>query len=1209
MTIDGGDAAPSDELAAIEAEIGVLRVRAAQAHQAYVAADSALRAAFGRRDALLARLALSGAPPAATSPTPASPAGGPAAPPTTGWPWPGGPSTAPTPAPGWPPAVAPVPVQGGAPGWSPPGPVAPPRQETSTRTVQNVLFVLGGLLLGVAAIVFTAVAWTEFGMAGRAVILGAVTLLALVAPFVALARRLRGTAETFAAIGFLLLLLDGYAAWSVDLLGVQAIDGWRYAGIVAAIAALVGLAYHWPTRLAAPAFAALVVGQPVPLLLAIPARPGIAVLSLLASAMAVVDALVAGAVAPRAERPRLPRGVAIGLATVAWTAVLGWVAVAFIEAVAGSAERLDVAGAAWAGAAAVALGVALVVAATVVGSRPLRAVAAGAFVVTVVWGVGRGAMAVWPDRVSVTLGVTVLAVAVLVRVLGLALPEWLRPGPRWAIAGVAGVGLAILALLAVVAAAFSIRDAYPFWAASLSTANAGPAWLDWQVPVALAVLALAVLIAGPRWTIAPLGTAGGVLVVLALPVSAGLAWWAPATLSLGGATILVAVFLLLRRRALSALNPSTVVGAAVLLTDAVLTSAARPGLTALVLAGVAVLGLGAAVAIGDRTDPFGAAALAVGLLALPPVAGSALSVVDGAPWWALRATVAVAGLLLVPMALIRRRPIAEPAPAASPTSPAPAADRPLSTVDRYAVGAFVAGLVSAVVWPMLGLWVGQESAGVYSGLSLLLLAGALVAVPATRSGRRVVSAGVAWSAAVAALPGAGVFLASELPAVLAVSVQPYRWLGAIWTGTPTGTGLAPGTVALWPVRLVDAVALGLLAVASAVAGFGFTRRPRSALLGLTIGGPTAVLATVVALESPWPTAPFATLALGLTLILPLALAGRRSDDTPGVLAWRVIVLCGQGIVYAGAGVAGTLGVRWATLTSLGIVVVAALVVGGAGRTVGWRVAGCLVTVAAAVGEVAAAGLAAELNLRMVAFLVLGVSTLALAGGAVLGRVPGRRLEAVLTERAAHGAALVAFTLVAGRLMWGAAVCSVWGVVVALRALLPGTSRASRAAHAAVAAALELLAWWLLLVYRDVSVIEAYSLPLAGVALLAGWAALRSRPDLRSWIAYGPALLAGFLPPLAPLLATVGSPLRRLLLFVAALVVVIAGSVRRRQAPVVIGGLVLVVVAVHELVLLWQLLQGWIPLAVGGAVLLFLAITYERRLRDVTRLRDTLRRMT
>jgi hypothetical protein len=78
---------------------------------------------------------------------------------------------------------------------------------------------------------------------------------------------------------------------------------------------------------------------------------------------------------------------------------------------------------------------------------------------------------------------------------------------------------------------------------------------------------------------------------------------------------------------------------------------------------------------------------------------------------------------------------------------------------------------------------------------------------------------------------------------------------------------------------------------------------------------------------------------------------------------------------------------------------------------------------------------------------------------------------------------------------------------------------------------------------------------------------------------------------------------------AALATVIAGSVRRRQAPVVVGGLVLVVLALHEVVLYWDRWPRWIPLAVGGAILVGLAITYERRRRDVARLREALRRMT
>jgi len=191
----------------------------------------------------------------------------------------------------------------------------------------------------------------------------------------------------------------------------------------------------------------------------------------------------------------------------------------------------------------------------------------------------------------------------------------------------------------------------------------------------------------------------------------------------------------------------------------------------------------------------------------------------------------------------------------------------------------------------------------------------------------------------------------------------------------------------------------------------------------------------------------------------------------------------------------------------------------------------------------------------------------------------------------------------------ALICLLWGVAVGLRALLPGTSRSGRAALAAVAAGFELLAWWLLLTSRGVTLVEAYTVPLALVALLAGWAALRSRPDLRSWVAYGPALVAGFVPSLAVVLGAEGAPLRRLALGAAALGVVVWGSVEHRQAPVVIGGVVLVLVALHELVLLWQRIPGWIPLALGGLILLGLAITYERRLRDLRRVRTVIGRMT
>jgi hypothetical protein len=227
----------------------------------------------------------------------------------------------------------------------------------------------------------------------------------------------------------------------------------------------------------------------------------------------------------------------------------------------------------------------------------------------------------------------------------------------------------------------------------------------------------------------------------------------------------------------------------------------------------------------------------------------------------------------------------------------------------------------------------------------------------------------------------------------------------------------------------------------------------------------------------------------------------------------------------------------------------------------------------------------------------------------VGRVGRRAVEARALHAAAQAGGVVALLFTVGYPGYASAVSVIWGIALGLRALVPGTAPAVRARLAAIGAGFELLAWWLLLWAREVALVEAYTLPLALVALLAGWAALRARPDLRSWVAYGPALAAGFLPSLAMIISVPGSPWRRLGLGAAALAVVVLGAMKRRQAPVVIGAVVLVIVALHELVLLWQLLPGWIPLAAGGVVLVALAITYERRRRDLARLRTALGRMT
>ncbi|MFD7998167.1 SCO7613 C-terminal domain-containing membrane protein [Streptomyces mirabilis] len=126
-------------------------------------------------------------------------------------------------------------------------PVAPPpppppvrRPETTAPRVQNVLLVLGGTLLTIAAIAFTLVSWGRMGIAGRALVLGAVTLAALGSPVLLLRHRLRSTAEAVAGLGLALTVLDVYALHEVALPDT---NGLGYAAIASALLAALWTAY------------------------------------------------------------------------------------------------------------------------------------------------------------------------------------------------------------------------------------------------------------------------------------------------------------------------------------------------------------------------------------------------------------------------------------------------------------------------------------------------------------------------------------------------------------------------------------------------------------------------------------------------------------------------------------------------------------------------------------------------------------------------------------------------------------------------------------------------------------------------------------------------------------------------------------------------------------------------------------------------------
>ncbi|MEU1191348.1 hypothetical protein [Streptomyces sp. NPDC005859] len=125
----------------------------------------------------------------------------------------------------------------------PHGPTPPEASSHSEATapgVQNVLLLLGGILLTIAAMVFTLVSWGHLGIAGRSLVLGAVTLAVLGAPVALLRRGLRSTAESVAGLGLALTVLDAYALHEVVF---TAVDGTTYAAAASTALAAVWAAY------------------------------------------------------------------------------------------------------------------------------------------------------------------------------------------------------------------------------------------------------------------------------------------------------------------------------------------------------------------------------------------------------------------------------------------------------------------------------------------------------------------------------------------------------------------------------------------------------------------------------------------------------------------------------------------------------------------------------------------------------------------------------------------------------------------------------------------------------------------------------------------------------------------------------------------------------------------------------------------------------
>ncbi|MFJ8743888.1 SCO7613 C-terminal domain-containing membrane protein [Embleya sp. NPDC127516] len=162
-----------------------------------------------------------------------------------------------------------------------------------------------------------------------------------------------------------------------------------------------------------------------------------------------------------------------------------------------------------------------------------------------------------------------------------------------------------------------------------------------------------------------------------------------------------------------------------------------------------------------------------------------------------------------------------------------------------------------------------------------------------------------------------------------------------------------------------------------------------------------------------------------------------------------------------------------------------------------------------------------------------------------------------------------------------------------------------------AIALLFAAYWVRLALLGVTHREAYTIPL-GLALLAeGFLRRRADPETTSWTGYG-APLAVLLLPSLPLALSQGEPIRPGLLGAAAIATLLVGARFRLQAPLFLGAAVLATVGlVHllpHLAPVYDAVPRWAVLGTAGVLLIVIGAGYERRLRDLKRLRRAVGRL-
>jgi hypothetical protein len=325
------------------------------------------------------------------------------------------------------------------------------------------------------------------------------------------------------------------------------------------------------------------------------------------------------------------------------------------------------------------------------------------------------------------------------------------------------------------------------------------------------------------------------------------------------------------------------------------------------------------------------------------------------------------------------------------------------------------------------------------------------------------------------------------------------------------------------------------------------------------------------------------------------------DSTRGIRAARVAVLL-IGLIGGGAGLAGALHTPGMTIFTFAGAVFVGLTAALWGKTQRARILGWLG------GALAAQLLVLSVSLRVgaapewAAFAVLAVGAALITSVLMLPRFAreSSQPEASAIEWAGYAAGVIAVALASRSAFHVAAILIGWGCLLSMAAIRPGRPEQQQRLLFYTAGGSALIALWLMRFNIDAGqplLPEGLTLPFAILAFVVGLHQLQQRPELGSWAAYGPALIAAFGPTIAVIIVPAPDPVRIVALLAGGIGVLIWGSVKQQRAPIAIGSAVTAIVAFDALISADQI---WLAIGIAGIVLLIIGATSEGRRRATAR---------